>query len=144
MSTQSNKEVVRRFTEEAINRWNPARMDDYYTADFVNHTASPGDDPGRAGLRKFFTQLKAALPDMPFTTEDLIAEGDKVVHRVTIHGTHRGEYLGETPTGKPVTWPYIVIIRMTDGKFAELWVQGDALGFLQQLGLIPPGGQAGA
>src|SRR6266498_1483863 len=104
MSEQSNKEFVRRASEAIFNNWDPALIEEYYAPDFVNHSAAPGDDTSREGLRTFFTALKAAFPDEHATTDDLIAEGDKVATRVTWSGTQTGEYLGVAPTGKRMTW----------------------------------------
>ncbi len=74
--------------------------------------------------------------------EDMIAEGDKVVVRSTFRGTHKGDLMGIPPTGKQVTMPLILIYRIADDKIVEHWMQADALGLLQQLGVIPPMGQA--
>jgi len=74
--------------------------------------------------------------------EDMIAEGDKVVLRSTFRGTHKGDLMGIAPTGKQVTMPLILIYRIADDKIVEHWMQADALGLLQQLGVIPPMGQA--
>jgi len=72
----------------------------------------------------------------------MIAEGDKVVVRSTFRGTHKGDLMGIPPTGKQVTMPLILIYRIADDKIVEHWMQADALGLLQQLGVIPPMGQA--
>ena len=72
----------------------------------------------------------------------MIAEGDKVVVRSTFRGTHKGDLMGIAPTGTQVTMPLILIYRIADDKIIEHWMQADALGLLQQLGVIPPMGQA--
>jgi predicted ester cyclase len=81
--------------------------------------------------------FRAAFPDLHGTIEDQIAEGDKVVSRMTYRGTHQGELMGIPPTGKQVTMSFIGIHRITAGKVAEGWVNFDALGMMQQLGVIP-------
>jgi steroid delta-isomerase-like uncharacterized protein len=85
----------------------------------------------------------AAFPDLNITVEDLIAEGDRVVARWTLRGTHQGASLGMPPTGKQVTMPGISVVRLAGGKSAEQWVIHDQLGMLQQLGLVPAPAQAG-
>jgi len=80
------------------------------------------------------------------SVEDVIAEGDKVVARWVVRGTHKGEFMGPTgsipPTGKQVTVLAIHIFRIADGKFIERWPERDRLGLLQQLGVVPAPGQA--
>jgi predicted ester cyclase len=88
--------------------------------------------------------LYTAFPDSHFMLEDLIAEGDKVVQRYTIRGTHRGNFMGVPATGKVVTFTGIVISRFAGGKFVEEWDNQDVLGLMQQLGAIPQMTQAGA
>ena len=85
---------------------------------------------------------RSAFPDIQFTIEDLIAEGDKIVTRYTARGTHRGDLQGIPPTGRQVTVTGIIISRFANGKFVEGWLDFDALGMLQQLGVIPAPGQA--
>ena len=83
-----------------------------------------------------------AFPDLHFTVEDLIAEGDKVVARLTVRGTQQGAFMGIPPTGKHVTVTGIDINRLAGGKSVEHWLNMDTLGLLQQLGVIPAPGQA--
>ena len=78
-----------------------------------------------------------AFPDARFTVEDELAEGDRVVSRSTLRGTHQGEFMGIPPTGKPVTVTGMSIDRIVEG-----WLNFDGLGMLQQLGVIPAPGQA--
>jgi predicted ester cyclase len=77
------------------------------------------------------------------TIEDLVAEGDRVVERLSIHGTHKGMFMGAAPTGRHVTWGFINIYRIANGKVVDLWSEGDHLGLMQQVGLIPPPQPAG-
>jgi predicted ester cyclase len=81
--------------------------------------------------------LDTAFPDLHFTIEDQIAEGDKVVNRVTARGTHLGDFRGIPPTGKQVTVAGITIDRIAGGKLVESWTSWDFLGILQQLGVVP-------
>jgi predicted ester cyclase len=84
-----------------------------------------------------------AFPDMHYTVEDLIAEGDKVVCRWTVRATHQGEFMGVPATGKVVTWTGISITRFAGGKDVEDWESFDMLGLMQQLGAIPQMAQTG-
>ena len=83
----------------------------------------------------------SAFPDLHITVEDMIAEGDKIVARLTMRGTHQGAFLGIPPTGKQVTGTAIDINRITGGKSVEHWNNSDTLGLLQQLGVVPLPGQ---
>ena len=85
---------------------------------------------------------RAAFPDMHLTAEDMIAEADKVVQRLTARGTHQGELMDIPPTGRQITVTAIEIFRLAEGKIAEQWVALDNLGLLQQLGVIPPMGES--
>lgn len=137
MSTELNKTVIRKF-EELINSKNLDTALSLFTSDFVDHTPNVGLPPGVEGVRAFFTMQLAAFPDSRSTSLDMIAEGDKVVHRMRTEGTHQGEFLGIPATGKRVMMTYIDIWRIADGKIAEHWVEADMMGMMQQLGLVPP------
>jgi steroid delta-isomerase-like uncharacterized protein len=143
MSTETNKAVVRRWFE-AFSSGDVAAVDDLYAADVVDHSpAVPNQAPGREGIKQIVTFFRAAYPDLAFTVEDLIADGDKVASRWTARGTNTGAFMGMPPTGKQVTIPGILIVRVAGGKMVESWVNFDALGMMQQLGVIPPPGQTG-
>ncbi len=143
MSTEDNKAIVRHAFEELFNRQNLAVVDESMTSDFIHH------GPGTREIRgsEHFKEnplIFLAFPDIHFTIEDMIAEGDKVVTRWTIRGTHRGEFMGLPPTGNLVTWTGINITRLVDGKGIEDWVEQDTLGLMQQLaGTILPGQSGG-
>jgi predicted ester cyclase len=81
--------------------------------------------------------MRDAFPDIRLTIEDLIAENDKVVERVTATGTNKGEFMGTTPTGKQITVPVITINRFVGNKIVERWSLYDQLAMMQQLGMIP-------
>jgi predicted ester cyclase len=137
VSTEQNKTIVNRLVEEGINKGNLSLFDELFTPDAVDHLLPPGMPSGAAGNKLFFSMFRAAFPDLRFTIEDVIAEGDYVVQRVTGHGTMKGEFMGMPPTGKHATWSEIDIVRMKNGKIAEHWGNGDQMGMLQQLGLAP-------
>jgi predicted ester cyclase len=81
--------------------------------------------------------LLRGLPDLHLTIEDLIAEGDKVVMRASVTGTHKGEYMGVQPTGKSITYNEIFIFRLAGGRIAEMWGVVDVFSQMKQLGVIP-------
>jgi len=137
MSVEKNKALVRRLIE-TVNTRNWAVLDEVMAPDYVDHYALPGVKPGREGYRESFISTINAFPDLQFTIEDMIAEGDKVVVRMTFSGTHRGEIIGIAPTNKRVTYTHIHILRVVRGKFVEDWGFGDRLAFMEQLGVIPP------
>ena len=142
MSTEENKALIRRFYEE-ISKGNLAVVGELVATDLVEHSPFvPGQAPGRQGTVELFTMIHAAFPDLRITAEDMVAEGDKVVARGTMSGTHKGEFIGIAPTGKQITVGMIEILRIAGGKMVEHWNVVDSLGIMQQLGVVPPSGQA--
>jgi predicted ester cyclase len=137
MSTEDNKAIVRRFYEEVLNQKKRAAIEEFIDPNQVDHAAPPGISGGIEGAKQGIAMYLTAFPDLHFTVEDMIAEGDKVVSRFTVSGTHQGEFMGIPPTGKQVTATGIEIIRIAGSKFVEHWMELDALGLLQQLGVIP-------
>lgn len=142
MSTEENKAVVRRFEQDVWNGRNPSLVDEFFAASHVFRAAgSPPLD--REGHRQMIADFQRAFPDGQDTTDDLIADGDKVAHRWTYRGTHTGEFQGIPPTGKRVTLTGISIWRVEEGKIVESWHELDTLGMMQQLGVIPVPGKGG-
>lgn len=135
MSLQDNKILVRRFIDEVYNQGNLAAVDELFSPDFQIPDALPAVPPGTAGIKHHVRAWRAAFPDMRVTIDDLIAEGDKVVYRWTVQGTHQGEFMGAPATGEPVRVSGIVILRVADGHFLEMWQSYDRTGFLQRLGV---------
>lgn len=137
---ETNKAIVRRWTEEFYNQWNIEVADELITTDYVHH--DPGNPMTRdlEELKQWAPMLFIAFPDFHVTTEDLVAESDKVAKRYTITGTHKGEYMGIPPTDNQIAVTGIEIFRIADGKIVESWWSVDYLGMLQQLGVIPPPG----
>ncbi|MFQ5880662.1 MAG: ester cyclase [Dehalococcoidia bacterium] len=140
MSAEENKAIMHRIYEEVINTGNLALADQFIAADVVEHEALPVVASGLEGFKQFFTMFRTAFPDLRFIVEDMIAEGDKVATRLTIRGSHKGEFMGMAPTGKQVTMTAIDIIRFAGGKAVEHWGNTDELGLMQQLGAVPPMG----
>jgi steroid delta-isomerase-like uncharacterized protein len=138
VSPQQLKAQARRIVEEVFNQGDLAVADELLAADIVHHTPGPPPPPGVEGAKQWVTTLRRAFPDHHATVDDEIAEGDKVVQRITAHGTHEGAFLDIPPTGKHVTYQVMEINRAgPDGKFVEHWSSVDLLGLLQQLGAVP-------
>ena len=134
MSAEENKALARRSWESVEN---PDDLDEVYTPDVVWHNPE-GDIQGIEQAKQFVSMFKTAFPDMGATIEDVVAEGDKVVTRVTLRGTHQGEVeeFGP-PTGRQVEAQGITIHRIEGGKIVEEWNSYDNLSLMQQLGLAP-------
>ena len=138
MQPQENKAIIRRFLEEIFAGGNLELVDELFAPNFVLHDPSvPQEVRGPEGIRQYITMYRTAYPDTHFTIEDQIAEGDRVVTRWTGQGTHQGELMGIPPTGRRVTVTGIEVDRIAGGKIEETWISYDALGMMQQLGVIP-------
>ncbi len=142
MSTEENKALSRRFIEEVWNQGKLAVIDELVAPNYVDHDPT-GPIHGPEGMKQFVSMYLAAYPDTHFTIEDQIAERDTVVTRWTARGTHKGPLMGIPPTGKQVTVTGISIDRVVNGKLVEDWSNYDALGMMQQLGVVPAPGQPG-
>ena len=141
MSTEENKATERRHFEELWNQGNLAVADELFAITFLDQSIQPPIH-GLEALKHLITLYRTAFPDLYATIEDQIAEGDKVVNRLTIRGTHQGDLMGISPTGKQISVTGIVISRFDHGKIVEGWSNIDTLGLFQQLGVIPAPGQA--
>jgi predicted ester cyclase len=141
ISTEANKTSARRFYDEVFNKKNRAAIDEFIDPNQVDHAAPPGTPGGLAGAKQTISMYLTAFPDLHFTVEDMIVEGDKLVARLTVRGTQQGAFMGIPPTGKHVTVTAIDISRMAGGKSVEHWIEMDTLGMMQQLGVIPAPGQ---
>ena len=137
MSTDKNKAVIRRFVDEALNKKNLAVLNEIVVENFVEQVPFPGQPPGREGLKAVLGGFIQAFPDIQWTTQEQIAEGDMVVSRFTFSGTHRAEFLGIPATGKRVSVWGVVIDKVRGGKMAESRIIMDTIGLMQQLGVIP-------
>jgi steroid delta-isomerase-like uncharacterized protein len=136
--TEENKAITRRFLEEIFTGGNLELVDELFAPDFILHDSSvPQEVRGVEALKQYITMYRAAYPDTHFTVEDQIAEGNEVVTRWTGQGTHQGELMGIPPTGNQVTVTGIEVDRVSGGKIEESWVSYDALGMMQQLGIVP-------
>ena len=132
--SRTNKALVRRFVEEAVNRGNKHVLAELVTTDHVRH-APDGDLYGPEGVRIDLAEWRAGFPDLKLILEDLIAEGDRVVSRFVLRGTHAGPFLGVAATGRTVAVAGIGIDRISRGRLAECWLVVDTTGLLQPTGM---------
>jgi len=139
MSAKEIKALVRRFFEES-NKGKAAAMavvDELCATDFVYHGGGGEEIRGLKDYKQSTREGYNVSPDLHFTIDDMVVEGDKVAVRSTFTGTHKGEFMGRPPTNKKLTGWGINIYRVVGGKFVEGWERADTLGMMQQLGLIP-------
>jgi predicted ester cyclase len=137
MSEENKALVRRRFAE--LDKGNDHIVDELVAIDYIDHNPPlPDMAPGREGVKQANALLRSAFPDARHTIEDQIAEGDKVVTRITARATFQGAILGIPPNGKLITIEGISIHRIAGGQFVEHWAVGDNLSLYQQLGAIPP------
>ncbi|MGW3208156.1 ester cyclase [Streptomyces sp. NPDC001135] len=134
--TTRNKELSRRF-HDAVNSGDPETIskaiDEFVAPDVLFHAPVPMGMTGVQALKQVWTVLLGAFPDIHVAVEDVIAEGDKVVARNTVTGTHRGEFRGVPPTGRSVTYGEIFIFRFQGGRIAEIWGVVDLFSQMRQL-----------
>jgi len=134
VSIEGNKAIVLRYFAE-MDRGNIDVVDELIAEDYVDHNpALPGIAPGREGTRRYMQMLKTAFPDANHTIDDIIAEGDKVMTRVTARGTFLGECMGYQPNGNVVEISGIAVHRVEDGRLVEHWAHADIAGFMRQIG----------
>lgn len=137
MEEQTNLAAMNRIYNEAINQGTMDVFDELVSPDVVEHEELPGFEPNREGVKQYFQMMHNAFPDLHFQVDDIFAAGDKVVARITVHGTQQGEFMGMQPTGKKIAVNGIDIVRFADGKLVEHWGVTDAMTMMQQLGAIP-------
>lgn len=133
-SAADTKELARRVPEDVATGQNLDLIDDLFAEDFVEHGPFGRETRGLAENREAFEAFLSAFPDIEATVENIVAEGDTAAMRVTLRGTHEGEFMGLEPTGESFEAQNMVFTRVADGKIAERWLQPDMLGMLQQLG----------
>jgi len=136
MSTESNKAVVQRF-REALDAGDLEGAMAVFAPNAVVHMASAPEPLSMEGFKQLGQVLLSAFTGSTTTVEDMIAEGDKVVSRLTFRGAHTGDMMGIPPTGKSVAISEIIIDRLADGKIVESWRLFDQMAMMQQMGLIP-------
>lgn len=134
----ANKELVRQFYKEVYVNWNMAFADDAVSSSFTSHDWPQGALAGPKAFRDYYSAIRSALPDARYEVDDLIAEGDKVVVRWRLLGTHKGPFRGIAPTGQRITLKGIAIYRVEGGKLMERWVVSDVYGALEGSGALSP------
>ena len=131
-----NKEAARRLYEtlnRVLETGDVSLLDAVMDPRAVDHHPDPGQSPGLDGIKKGFLEFRAAFPDLRFTIEDLIAEGDKVACRLSTRGTHRGTFLGVPATGRDVEQRGIDLLRFSVGRMIERWGEFDTLRLLRRI-----------
>ncbi|WP_123534144.1 ester cyclase [Halosimplex salinum] len=139
--TTENERIARRVPEDVATDGNLDLVGDLFTEDAVEHAPFGQEARGTEEIRESLGQWLEAFPDFSATVEDAITEGDTVAMRLTLRGTHEGDFMGMEPTNESFEIQNMVFTRIEDGKVAERWLHPDTLGMLHQLGIIsPPGG----
>lgn len=119
MSAEANKDIIHRYLKDFRADRSPATLDKYIAED---------------ELKQHIAMYDSVLPGYYLEPEDIVAEGDRVVVRATVHGVHQGPFMSTPPTGKTVAFPLIIIYRLEQGRIAQHWMLTDMLGFMQQIG----------
>jgi len=135
MASQENTDALHR----AALRFKVRDLEGYlslYDKSVIHHGFSSRIRPGLAGLRDHYQTLLAGFPDARIDIDDIIADGDKVAHRFTFSGTHKGEFLGLPPSGKLVRAPGVHIHLFRNGRAIEVWQIFDSFGFLSEIGAV--------
>ena len=135
--SEQYKTAARNFIEKGLNQKDLSALETYFSPDLRDHALPPGLPPGREGRKIFASALLAAFPDLQVDVEDLVAEGEKLVTRYSVRGTHKGDLMGVPATGKEISITGIAIDRFENGLSVEHWEIIDQLGMMQQLGVVP-------
>ena len=137
-SPEDNKKTARRLVQEGINTGNLAVMEEIVAPNAVDHSLPPGIPNNREGFKMFITGFRAAFPDLTYTIEDEMAEGDKVYNLSMGTGTMKGDFQGMKASGKKATWQEMHVVRFdASGKVVEHWATVDQVSMLTQLGFMP-------
>lgn len=136
-SIETNKAVVRRFYDEMLNDGDLEIANELLDVNIVEHNNFPGMASGREGCRRFVQTMRKGFPDLRVTVEDMVAEDDKVATRVTLEGTHRGDFLDLAPTHKKVKLQGYDFVRLANRRIVEHWGLADEWDLTQQLGSHP-------
>ena len=135
MSAEHNKALVRRYFEAVDATSDENMLDEFLSADFVDHSPNPGCTPDLEGMKAAYRMFVGGSPGTHIV-EDIVAEGDKVVVRVSARGTHSGELFGIPASGREFTVTGIAILRVENGRIVEHWSEVDMLGALVQIGAV--------
>jgi steroid delta-isomerase-like uncharacterized protein len=135
MATDDNKQLIRRYYDELWNGWNYDLITELIAPDISFRGSLAVTVFGRNGFQQYMSAVRTAFPDFHNTIEELIAEGETVVARLSYRGTHEGELLGVAPTGHAITYTGIAIFRIRNGMIEEGWVMGDTAALMRQVGV---------
>jgi len=138
-STQEQNKAVLRNLAEAFSKADINGLEDLYSPNVVYHGTGNLANADRKTFLDFIASCLSGFPDTKMTVDDLLADGDKVIYRLTVRGTHKGEFMGISATNKSVAIRSIGIARISGGKIVEEWENFDEMGMMQQLGSIPAG-----
>jgi steroid delta-isomerase-like uncharacterized protein len=134
---QDNATIIRRFADEVITAGKIDSAAHYVWEDVVEQVPLPGQGPGLEGLKDVLRSMRAGFPDIVFSIQEQIAEGDKVASRFEWTGTHKGEFIGIPATDRHVHVWGIVIDRLENGRIKDTRIIMDTLGLMTQLGALP-------
>jgi steroid delta-isomerase-like uncharacterized protein len=147
MSGEVNKTLSRRLVAEAWNQGKIEVVDEIVADDFVLHEPTAPERRNRDDYKQWIAESRMAFPDLQITVDDELVDGQQIVTRWTVRGTHQGNLVQPTgaipPTGRQIKFTGITIARYANGKLVEGWQEGDTLGLMTQLGIIPAPAQAG-
>lgn len=137
MPAEENKAIVHRYLGEAWIKRNVGILDELMAPNYARYLPGQETPLDREGQKQRIAGFHKAMPDLAYFIEDLFAEGDRVVFRIMIRGTHQGAFMGAAPTGKQLSVTAIDITRLENGKIVDHWGQMDMLGLMRQIGQIP-------
>ena len=138
MSVQNNKALARRIFDEVWSRGKLDLADELLSPDFVGRPGGLAEPfRGPEGAKEFIGGLREGFPDITFTVEEMVAEGDLVATRWTATGTHDGQFMGYEPTERQATFGGMTFLRISDGRLTEGWTQLDALTLMTVIGAVP-------
>jgi steroid delta-isomerase-like uncharacterized protein len=138
VSTVQRKSIIRQIFDQAFNQGNLATIDELFAPDGISHHLSSGMPANRMGLKQLIAMFRTAFPDLLCTIEDEIIQGNKVAAHWTMRGTHKGLFLGNSPTNKPIVMQGLIYACIENGQVTESWTMIDQMDVLRQLGLVPP------
>lgn len=135
MTNEELKAASWRFDDEFFNKGNTNVVEELIAEDFINHDPLPGQEATREALKEYLPVIRRAFPDLVFTNEAILADGNLIAHRVKMTGTHRGEFAGVAPTGRQITIRSHDFQRWENGRMVERWSIADSESLMRQLGL---------
>jgi predicted ester cyclase len=130
--SEQNKAIVRRLFEEVWTKGNLRTLDELLATDFTDHTVPPGMPGGREGYRQLVTAFRTALPDLTFTVQMLLAEGDRVAVQLAAKGTHKANFLEFRPTNRPVAFASLGFFTVKNGKITDRFGVSDVPAVIMQ------------